>query len=850
MSFPSWVTISNLGSYSQDYSFDLNPITLSFSATSGSTISLLNGTIPFGLTWQRINNNVIISGVVSPTTSIINGQFTFRIKQTDGYIADRTFSIVLTPLPVSPRWNEQPTFLGYQSNVGISTYQLSAVPPEFEYVEYTLQSPVTGATLDLTTGLLSYNASFILVNSTTDFTVRATATSSATYSDIDLHVDVVISPLSPKWITSSGSIGTFSSQDFISFNLIATDVTGLDVTYSLLSSSSGFTLNVSPSGLLYGELSVEGIYTFTVEAISGNGITTRTFSITIVLSDIDSLLIWTSDSDLGSINEGEFIELLVSADSQRNSSIVYSVTGGMLPPHLMLEKTAGKIIGFCEYHAISKIYYFNITASDGYQSIIRQFSIIVNKLYGDQFMGIHIPVIGQMRDLWASDASNVKVREPGTSTVYGLSNIIDPPFMNVINGLVTGYDTPTELINLAKPWLHNLDLQYGITDNSYILTSNLSTIYREIVDSQLGTNVTVYSSSVYNTNVTTNGIVYPISIDNIRQAFINNYTFINGGSGTGSVLSPALDWTNGSISNIQVIQTGSGYISKPDIKISGSGTGATATVILGLVGITIIDTGQGWQINDEIEVQGNIFTTPAILKVTATGTNGSVADVSIIDPGDYLQISSANKITINNGSAFFEFAPVWGITSVDMLSNGIGYECGVNIETTGGELLPFWQEIYFPAIEIGRMPVGIAPDTAFVLNYEQSTLWGTAWKPSYVVLQWQGIKWTGSTTFDTDLTTFDGNTTQFEETEDARLTVFDDNFQIFEQGSTTFDYTDPLEYDLFRLWGGTLIDSGTTIFDMYSTIFDALGPKRHSNTMVRRWISMQHKIYSGNNAVW
>ena len=47
-----------------------------------------------------------------------------------------------------------------------------------------------------------------------------------------------------------------------------------------------------------------------------------------------------------------------------------------------------------------------------------------------------------------------------------------------------------------------------------------------------------------------------------------------------------------------------------------------------------------------------------------------------------------------------------------------------------------------------------------------------------------------------------------------------------------------------------MIDAGTTVFDLYSTIFDALGPRRTSNTAVRKLIRTDHKTYLSNNARW
>jgi hypothetical protein len=864
MDLPSWVTLPNLGTYSQDYSFDLNPLVISFSAGSNTNVVLLNGSLPIGLKWVQddVSNFVTISGVAHPITSTINGQFTFRIIQTDGQLADRTFYLQLNPLPVLPSWENQEGFLGYQGNVNPSSYQLLATPPAGQHVTYGLLTTPTGMSINSITGLLTYNASVISTNASVIFNVRAYA--SSTSSDKDFSIDVVVNPLAPKWTTSSGSIGTYYGNDFIEFNFEATDVTGAGITYSLVSTPPEFSLSLSSTGVLYGRFEnpvAETTWAFTVRAASTNGNSDRTFSVTLVPSDLYSLLVWETNADLGEIYEGQYIELLIKARTERRTTIVYSVVGGLLPPHLMLNSTGALMMGYVDYHAIGKTYMFDIRATDGYQTITRQFVLRIEKRYNDQFFGAYIPITGELREAWASDVSNIRAREPGTVTVNNIIDIIDPPFMNIVNGVVTGYKTPDQLVDQASPWLHTMDLRLGAVNNSHTITSSivqtsdnvavLSTLYREIVDQQNGANVSVYSQSVYNTNVQTNGMVYPISIENLRKAFVDDRGYITGGSGSGLVLQPVLDWNTGALIDALIIKNGTGYKSPPQLTITGSGTGAAAAAILGLIDVSIVNGGQNWQIGDIISIPGNPYGGLAKILVTQIGTNGSIGAVSIIDAGDYRQVLAVNTISIyQDGIAVCVIQPTWGIVAVNIASGGAGYGCGINIVTIGGEILPPWQSTYFPAMEIGKTPVVTANHAAGILNYETGSLWGSPWTPNYLVFKWEGLRWVGSTIFESDETGFDGDTTQFEETEDARLTVFDNQLTIFNTGSVTFDYYDPLYYDLWQTWGGTLIDEGTTVFDLYSTIFDALRPRRSSNTLVQKWITMQHRVYSGNNAVW
>lgn len=850
MNLPSWVTGANLGSFAQDYSFDLNPISIAFTAGSTNSVTLLNGDLPAGLSWRKFGNSVQILGVAVPKIDDIVARFTFRIKQSNGAIADRTFNLTLTALAQAPSWQFQDSFLGYQNNTEVKNYQLVAVPPAGQHVSYSLMSSPSGMTLNSITGLLSYNASVLSSNTSVLFNVLA-STSFAS-SDIDLTIDVIINPLNPRWVTSSGSLGTYAGEDFIEIRLEATDVTGATVTYAIVSAPIDFPLDLAGDGLLYGRFSnplTETLWTFSVAATSVNGSNIRTFSLSIIPSSQYSLLTWITDSELGTVEEAEFAEISVKANTLRRRPLIYNVTGGLLPPHMMCDNSQGKIYGYVEFHAISKTYNFDISVSDGYQTITKRFTLTVHKRYGNQFFGAYIPVTGYLRQDWNGDTANVRVREPGTRNFSTIEYPIDPPELNIINGIVTNYLTADDIVSNTNPWLHTLDLQLGSVSNSHVLSNGTSMLYRYINDYAAGANATVYSQAVYNTNVQTQGIVYPISIENLRQAFVAGHGFVTGGSGNGAVLSPVLDWSTGALTSVQIVSPGSGFLTVPEITINGQGSGAVVKAILGLVSVSISGPGMGWAVGDQISVPG-ISNSAAVLSVDSIGTNGSLAVVSVLSSGDYQQVSAAPSLYLSNSSAYAYIRPVWGIVGAEILSAGQNYQCGISMVTRGHEILPPWQKTYFPMIEIGTLPLVVAGIGAESLNTEASTLWGVPWDPNYIVFQWQGLRWIGSTTFEDDSTTFDGVTTRFEETEDPRMTIFDEDLTIFNAGLTTFDTNDPLTYDLQQVWGSTLIDAGTTVFDLYSTIFDALGVRRYSNTLLRKWIAMQNRVYSGNNFVW
>lgn len=849
MDYPRWVTLASLGTFVQDHSFNIHPMNIEFSAGANSQIILLNGEIPQGLNWRYNDTTLTITGTSSPSDSTINARFTFRIIQPNSTISDRTFTLVLTPIVIAPNWSNQENFLGYQNNVEAYTYQVEAIPPPGKHITYHLASHPTGMTIDPVTGIIQYYANVIVTNTTVVFNVNAETSNSS--SLIDLSIVVLSDPTGPNWVTSAGSIGTFFGNDYVEFLLAAEDVTGSQVTFSLLSFDPRFTLQLASDGLLYGRLSLVDVYTlysFTVRASSINGYVDRTFNIDIDIS-LNSDLSWNTEYDLGSIDEGIVVKLPISAISKNNKLILYNVTGGILPPNLMIDIITGDLTGFVEYHALPKTYYFDLTATNQTQSITRQFTIHVNKLYGDRFLSAYIPVTGQLKNQITIDSGNIRVREPGQGIFDQITNIPKAFKMSVINGLEMRYDTPDEIVDSVHNWLYRPDLQFGAVSNTVANSSNVSVVYRNISDNQTGSNSSVYSGFVYNTSPQTNGTVYPTSINNLRTALTGDRGFISGGGGSGCNLEPIIDWSTGELLSINIIDHGTGYINPPVLRVIGSGSGATVKAYLGLMSFNILDIGSGWQVDDEIKLTGYVYNIAAIIKVVSVGPNGSLSTYKIINPGNYSQVSGANSITLTLSDANAIIKPIWGIIEIEVLTPGANYQCEISINSDGKEILPWYQSIYSPIIEQGVIPIFTANLATEIFNFEINTMWGTIWQPAYIVLQWQGVKWLGETTFDDDNTMFDGNDTSFQETLDPLLTVVDSTLTIFESDNTIFDYADPGEFNIFQIWGGSLFDNFLTTTDLYATSYDQLKPSTMSRTTVRKLLTMNNQIYSGNNAV-
>jgi len=865
--YPVWTTPQYLGTFVQDYSFDINPITIVFGANPNTQITVLNGSLPNGLSFQQINNTLIISGSAVESTSVIESQITFRATQTNGGISDRTFFINLTPIIRAPSWAHQKTFLGYQSNISVSEYQINAVSQSDNRLIYDLPNNPDNAAINARTGIFSLNATPYTANQQVSTVIRATDSGTQAASNITVSVDIVTVP-GPNWVTPAGSLGVFYSGDFVELNLLAEDPFDPNVIYVLDEPSQtlvGFgqvwdddygwdndsyihlPLQVSSDGLLYGllpQVITNTTYTFKVVANSSNISSTAYFNLTNEPAINNKIFYWeTTDTNLGTYNEGQLISISIKAVTTRGTTVIYNVTGGLPPPHLMLGSTSGVIQGFLEYCPINKTYWFEVTATDGYQSIIQQFSLTVNKVFGNQFLDAYIPLTGTLRNAWSADTANVRVREPGQIIYDRVYNQPDYPSLDIISGLETGYATPQDILSKIKPWFYELDLQIGQAYNTSVQSDGLSVIYRKIIDNQSGSNTSISSSSV------AGGEIYPISINNIRNALIVNYPWVLSGSGNGFALIANLDWNTGAIQSVTILDSGIGYLSPPQLVVSGAGTGAELQAILGLVDVKVATAGGGWYLGQIFSISGNDAVDLAILQVTEVTPTGGIINLAIVSPGNYRNVGTSNIFQVIIGSAYTSISVSWGIVDVQVIKGGENYQCGITINTSGGELLPSWQDQYTPIIEVGEINPVTANLASTLLNEEPNSLYGQVWKPTYLVLQWQGLLYIGSTIFEENTTTFDGMTTRFEDTESPWLTVFDENQMTFDNSDTIFDYQDPLEYDLEVVWGGTLIDAGTTVFDLYSTILDGVSPRTYSNTRIRRWYNTQNKIYSANNAV-
>jgi hypothetical protein len=286
------------------------------------------------------------------------------------------------------------------------------------------------------------------------------ATSGGATISASFDVQLISTPASPLWITPSAQLAQFPSQTVITVQLVALDPDLLPLSWS--SSNLPSWLNLSNIGELWGTtplVTSNTSYVFDVSVSDGTLTETRQF--TVLVTNQIAGLDWVTDGDLGMITHGQPSTLSVLATSPLKGVLVrYGLAGGMLPLGTQLDHQTGQINGFVEYHAENKSYQFEISATDGAETIIKQFDVTVLSDNRGIYWSVHIPLLGKDRFSFITNNSNSLVddadlylpNQPGWGR-------IQQPMIPVISGIkeINAADLRHSLSN----WMHNFRITFG-----------------------------------------------------------------------------------------------------------------------------------------------------------------------------------------------------------------------------------------------------------------------------------------------------------------------------------------------------------------------------------------------------
>ena len=215
----------------------------------------------------------------------------------------------------------------------------------------------------------------------------------------------------PKWITPAGTLGIVPELEYYQYTLDAYDPSAGTLVYSLVSGRLPLGIQVVTTGRLQGiPVSESGgdqnvTYTFTVRAKnnSTNGLSDRTFSLTITNVAPPIINVPTRNSYLGLFLDGtEYTEQLEAIEATPGATLVWSLKNGDLPPGLTL-RSDGILTGYFEpipnpaagrdpdwdqaawdylgwqssLYAIKKRFTFTIKVSDGINSDLSTYTLDV-----------------------------------------------------------------------------------------------------------------------------------------------------------------------------------------------------------------------------------------------------------------------------------------------------------------------------------------------------------------------------------------------------------------------------------------------------------------------------------------
>lgn len=839
---PVWNVPNDLGSYPENYSFNLNPLLLPYDAALDSKVSLLNGQLPSGLSWTANGQEVIIVGESDNLQTNSETEFTFRITNPNKNVSDRTFYLKLNALAVAPSWFGQQEFLGYIASNSTASFTVTAtaagtIPPTYSIVGIV----PAGMTINSITGVITYSKSQIFSDQYVYFTVRATL--GTTYSDQEFLIIALTVPHIPMWITLPDLIRTPQMQYF-ELKLNAYDSAQREIVYSLVADAD-FPFTLDPQGLLYGtapKVLGNRIWEIFVVATAGSDSNSLELLIEVTRENTLGVLKWRNSTvEYTGILDGTTAAYNVGANSTRTGTVKHGITGGQVPPGLVLDKIQGYLVGYVDYHTQPKDYWFDITATDNVDTLVRTIHMQVLPRYGYQFMDLSLPFHGDARARWIETNNYMFDDTRMLVNVSIENNQYDFPSLSIIRGLGCATQDPKIILENTMNSIQRMDLSIGPIYYTQSDSQGNQLFYRSIIDPQQGADLTAQHQGAPDS-------ISPNSLENIRRAFLDNCGYANTQNGSGADAFVTIEPERGSITNIFVTAEGSGYIGTPDLVIVGSGTGAKAHATCKINSVNIVDRATDWVLGEQFYIEYGVYSRPARLVVTDIGALGELTQIQILDGGVYEKVPFGKVIIQNTAGKIATMSFTMGLDQVQIDNAGQGYYGTTTVKFSGSEQLESWQQHWQPYLPIALIDSRTA--NAVIANSQTAivnSLNGAIWQADYLCMEVQGLYYQGSTKFDSDTISFDGATTCFEETLTPVQTIFDQNDQTLDLMETTFDVGGPVPRDARDNWGLALIDDGTTAFEFYATIFDAATPRRHSSTLVRRYVRLPMPQISGNN---
>lgn len=301
------------------------------------------GNLPFG--WSLIGDTIFGTAPIATNGDFETG---FTINAWDGTVnTPRTFKIVIEQIRSykpdnEPRWITPTGQLGIFIEDTEVVIQLLAEDDNSEPLPLTYNLTVTdgdgssfgpfgelptGLSLDIDTGIISGTLPTVASGASFQYEFAVYLSDGANVVANFFSI-LVIKPnynSAPIWDTPEGNVGAYPQNQNILTQFFAHDLTGLPITYFLISGQLPPGLSLAQTGVLSGIMTAntDDFFVFTILASNGTLGTPRTFSIKGIKEN--NAPEWAMAQNLGSFDEGQFINIeLVATDIDGDDLSFYS----------------------------------------------------------------------------------------------------------------------------------------------------------------------------------------------------------------------------------------------------------------------------------------------------------------------------------------------------------------------------------------------------------------------------------------------------------------------------------------------------------------------------------------------
>jgi hypothetical protein len=394
-----WVTPNSLGGY-----VELSALSIQLEATPsvpGNTITytLLNGNLPASNNINApitLSGSGLISGTLGQVSEITTSTFTVRALEYNTALTPELVSFRDRTFEISVSGTTAPTFITAAGSTILNILDSKWVDYQ---VLYSNPDPGTAVLITLASGNLPpgleirpsgiiqgyaqppVNSSGAPTTETYTFTLKIQSQSGENLSQYNIVVQnqetvpgfvgreptilntqpltVLIPPTDPyAAYYNDGNLGEITSDNYFVFKFIGYDFDDDDIGYSLLPadvfSNIGLTFD-SQTGWVTGTITQTVLpsvnsYNFILYTYKLSDPSIRSenfkFSITIV-NNIDTRVVWETQADLGSINNGDTSVFAVRATSLAGKNLLYRIAGNEFTADVFnIVRTSDQFLGF------------------------------------------------------------------------------------------------------------------------------------------------------------------------------------------------------------------------------------------------------------------------------------------------------------------------------------------------------------------------------------------------------------------------------------------------------------------------------------------------------------------------